>query len=223
MKLLNTLILALFIPLFAMAQEIDENILQNATYLERSKEFKANPLKKGQIVFFGNSITQAGQWDTYFPNQKPANRGISGDNTDGMLSRMHEVIAAQPSKLFLMAGVNDISLQRDNATIIRQMRLLLRQIKAGSPDTQIYLQSALPLNAEKLKYSRLKGKEIQIENYNTLLKNLCNEFGITYVDVYSQLLEKPLTLKTEYTQDGLHINADAYAVWVKLIKKHVEE
>lgn len=223
MKLLNTLILALFIPLLAMGQEIDENILQNATYLERSKEFKANPLKKGQIVFFGNSITQAGQWDTYFPNQKPANRGISGDNTDGMLSRMHEVIAAQPTKLFLMAGINDISLQRDNATIIRQMRLLLRQIKAGSPDTKIYLQSALPLNAEKLKYSRLKGKEIQVENYNTLLKNLSNEFGIVYVDIYSELLEKPLTLKAEYTQDGLHINADAYAVWVKLIRKYVEE
>lgn len=223
MKLLNTLVLALFIPLFAMAQEFDENILENATYLERMQEFKKNPLTKGQIVFFGNSITQGGKWDTYFPKQKPANRGISGDNTDGMLSRMHEVIAAQPAKLFLMAGINDISLQRDNATVIRQMRLLLRQVKAGSPDTKIYLQSALPLNAEKLKYSRLKGKEIQIENYNTLLKNLCNEFDITYVDVYSQLLEKPLTLKAEYTQDGLHINAEAYAVWVKLIKEYVEE
>lgn len=223
MKRFKIFLLFLALPMLMIGQEIDENILQNATYLQRMQEFKKHPLQEGQIVFFGNSITQAGKWNIYFPLQKPANRGISGDNTDGMLSRMHDVIAAKPKKLFLMAGVNDISLQRDNSTIIRQVRLMIRQIQAGSPDTEIYLQSVLPLNAEKLTYTRLKGKEIQIENYNTLLKQLCNEFNITYVDVYSSLLEKPLTLKSEYTQDGLHINEAAYKVWVNLIKQYVEK
>lgn len=223
MKLFYTLCLALFIPLLAMAQEFDENILKNETYIARIQEFKKNPLKEGQIVFFGNSITQAGKWDTYFKEQEPANRGISGDNTDGMLSRMHDVIAAKPKKLFMMAGVNDISLQRDNATIIRQVKLLIRQVQAGSPDTEIYIQSALPINAEKLKYSRMKGKEIQIENYNTLLKQLCNEYNIKYIDIYSHLLEKPLTLKAEFTSDGLHINEAAYKIWTDLIRADVEK
>lgn len=223
MKAIKIACFLFLIPLLALGQEIDENLLENKHYIERMEYFKANPLKKGQIVFFGNSITEAGKWDTYFPKQQPANRGISGDNTEGMLARMHEVIASKPSKLFIMAGVNDISLQRSNDVIIRQMKMLLRQVKAGNPETKVYVQSSLPLCKAKLAYSRLKGKEIQIENYNTLLKNLCNEMNITYIDIYSLLLEKPLTLNEKYTSDGLHINEEAYKIWVEHIRKYVEE
>lgn len=95
-----------------MSQEIIENILENKTYIDRMAHFKANPLKKGQIVFFGNSLTQAGKWNEYFPSQNPANRGIAGDNTLGMLNRLYEVIEARPEKFFMMAGTNDISLGR---------------------------------------------------------------------------------------------------------------
>lgn len=223
MKQVNLLFLLLLTPLLLWGQEIDENILENDTYKARMETFRSHPLRKGQIVFFGNSITFAGKWETYFPKQEPANRGISGDNTDGMLARIQGVIAARPAKIFIMAGVNDISLQRENATILRQVKLLLRQIKAGSPDTEIYVESALPLCDEKLKYSRLKGKEQQIEEYNAGLKALCEEMEITYIDIYTHMLEKPQTLKAEYTTDGLHINKDAYAVWVELIRKYVEQ
>lgn len=222
-KITKAILLLLFIPLFAMGQEIDENLLENAHYIKRMEHFKANPLKKGQIVFFGNSITEAGKWDVFFAKQQPANRGIAGDNTEGMLARMHEVIAAKPSKLFIMAGVNDMSLQRTNDVIIRQMKMLLRQVKAGSPETKIYVQSALPICDAKLTYERYKGKEIQIENYNTLLKALCNEMNITYIDIYSLLLEKPLTLNNEYTSDGIHIDEKAYNIWAEHIRKYVEQ
>lgn len=223
MKQFSILICLLFSSLFVLGQEIDDNILETKTYKDRILSFKNYPLKKGQIVFFGNSITFAGKWKTYFPQQNPANRGISGDNTDGMLARIHEVIAAKPSKIFIMAGVNDISLQRDNEVILRQMKLLIRQLQAGSPDTEIYIQSTLPLNNEKLKYSRLKDKEIQIENYNTALKMMCNEMEITYIDIYTHLLEKPLCLDGKFTTDGLHINAEAYAIWAEQIRKYVEQ
>lgn len=223
MKKIIIIIFSLTLSFLASAQEIDENILENAHYIKRMEFFKTNPLKTEQVIFLGNSITEAGKWEAYFPAQKPINRGIAGDNTDGMLARVHEIIAAQPSKLFIMAGINDISLQRSNEIIIRQMTLLLRQIKAGSPQTKIYVQSTLPICAQKLKYNRLKEKEIQIENYNTLLKDLCNKLDIVYIDIYSLLLDKPLTLNEKYTSDGLHINDSAYTIWANAIRKYVEE
>lgn len=223
MKFIKLIIFLFVLPLIASGQEIDDDILANKYYKQRMEVFKANPMKKGQIVFFGNSITEAGEWNLYFPNHNTVNRGISGDNTDGMLARIHEVIAAKPSKTFMMAGINDISLQRDNEVILRQVKLLLRQIVAGSPDTKIYVQSTLPLNTEKLKYGRLKGKEKQIEEYNEGLKSLCEQLGVMYVDVYTLLLDKPLNLDPKYTADGLHINKEAYKIWVGLIKNYVEE
>jgi hypothetical protein len=115
---ITSLTLLLFFAMILPAQEIQENILENKTYIERMAYFRANPLKQGQIVFLGNSLTQGGKWDVYFPNQKPANRGIAGDNTLGILYRLNEVINAQPSKLFLLTGVNDISLNRSNDKIM---------------------------------------------------------------------------------------------------------
>lgn len=223
MKSIKLISFLFVLPLIVSGQEFDDNILANKYYKQRMEVFKANPMKKGQIVFLGNSITEAGKWNVYFPNHNTVNRGISGDNTDGMLARIHEVIAAKPSKIFMMAGINDISLQRDNEVILRQVKLLLRQIVAGSPDTKIYVQSTLPLNTEKLKYGRLKGKEKQIEEYNEGLKSLCEQLGVMYVDVYTLLLDKPLNLDPKYTADGLHINKEAYKIWVGLIKNYVEE
>lgn len=210
-------------PILAQGQqEIDENILDNNHYNKRLQIFKSNPIKEGQIIFFGNSITEIGKWQSYFPHHPVANRGISGDNTDGMLARIHEVIDAKPSKIFLMAGINDISLQRSNEVILRQVKLLLRQIRAGSPNTQIFVQSLLPINNQKLKYSRLKDKEEQIEEYNIGLKNMCEEMNITYIDVYTHLLTGAQTLNPAYTHDGLHINNEAYGKWVEVLRPYIE-
>lgn len=223
MKHIHTLLLLLFVSLTIQGQEIDDNILSNRHYKNRMELFRFSPIKKEQIVFFGNSITEIGKWSSYFPNHDVVNRGISGDNTDGMIARIHEVVKGKPEKIFLMAGINDISLQRSNEVILRQTKLLLRQIKAGSPDTEIFVQSILPINAQKLKYSRLKDKQQQIEDYNTMLKAMCNEMDITYIDVYSKLLDSPRNLNPQYTQDGLHINNEAYQEWVKILKPYLEE
>ena len=223
MKYIHTLLLLLFVSLTIQGQEIDDNILSNRHYKNRMELFRFSPTKKRQIVFFGNSITEIGKWSSYFPNHDVVNRGISGDNTDGMIARIHEVVKGKPSKIFLMAGINDISLQRSNEVILRQTKLLLRQIKAGSPDTEIFVQSILPINTQKLKYSRLKDKQQQIEDYNTMLKAMCNEMDITYIDVYSKLLDSPRNLNPQYTQDGLHINNEAYQEWVKILKPYLEE
>ena len=44
-------ILMLFCTMILSAQEIQENILENKTYLERMAYFKATPLTNGQIIF----------------------------------------------------------------------------------------------------------------------------------------------------------------------------
>lgn len=206
----------------AMAQEIKENILENATYVQRMAQFKADPLKQGQVIFFGNSLTQGGKWNEYFPAQAPANRGISGDNTSGMLGRLHEVIAAKPKKIFILAGTNDVSLNRPKEKVLTNIRSMIYQIKDGSPDTQIYIQSLLPLNNDFAKYSRMKGKETLIEEINKGLKQICKEQGVTFIDLYPHFLQSKRKLRADWTGDGLHLNDAGYAKWVEVIRAYVE-
>jgi lysophospholipase L1-like esterase len=205
------------------AQEIEENILENKTYIERMAYFRANPLKKGQVIFLGNSLTQGGKWDVYFPVQKPVNRGISGDNTLGMLGRLHEIIDSRPSKLFLLAGINDISLNRTNDKIMTGIKSIIYQVKAGSPGTKIYVQSLLPINNSPNRYKRMLDKEKQIEELNKELQEFCDKENILFINIYPAFLGGERLLDARYTTDGLHLNDDGYAVWTDQIRKYVEE
>ena len=56
------------------------------------------------LVFLGDSITDDGNWDKLFPNLSAENRGIGGDSTLGLLNRLDQIIALQPSQIFLMIG-----------------------------------------------------------------------------------------------------------------------
>jgi len=214
--------LLLIFSIHAMSQEIIENILENQTYIDRRAHFKANPLKKGQIVFFGNSLTQGGKWEEYFPVQIPANRGIAGDNTLGMLGRLHEVIEARPKKLFIMAGTNDISLSRDNDKILTGIKAIIYQVKAGSPETQIYMQSLLPINNDNNRYKRMLGKEKQIEKLNKEIQKFCKKENITFINLYPAFLSGKRKMDNRYHTDGLHLSNDGYKVWIEQIRTYVE-
>ncbi len=216
------LILSLLLSAYAMGQEIHENILENQTYAERFAYFNQHPLKQGQIVFLGNSLTQAGKWEEYFPKQNPANRGISGDNTLGMLGRLHEIIKAKPAKLFILAGINDISLGRSNDKILNNIRSIIYQVKEGSPRTTIYVQSLLPINKDVCKYKRMMGKEKQIEKLNKEILKFCKFENITFIDLYPHFLSGKRKMDAKYTSDGLHLNEAGYALWSDLIRKYVE-
>ncbi|MDR0823871.1 MAG: GDSL-type esterase/lipase family protein [Prevotella sp.] len=221
----TTILLAclLLVSMGLSAQEIKENILENKTYMERMAYFEANPLGKGQVVFLGNSLTQGGKWDEYFPARKPVNRGISGDNTLGILNRLHEIIAAKPNKLFLLTGTNDISLNRSNEMIMTGLKSIIYQLRAGSPETKIYVQSLLPIYNGANVYKRMLGKEKQIEKLNKELEKFCKKEHIRFINIYPALLAGKRQLDPKYTTDGLHLNSDGYAVWVNQIRKYVEE
>mgnify|MGYP001102872731 CR=1 FL=1 len=221
MKTFISILLILFSS-HIMSQEIAENILENQTYIERIAYFKANPLEKGQIVFLGNSLTQGGKWEEYFPAQNPANRGIAGDNTLGMLHRLYEIIEARPKKLFLLAGTNDISLSRDNEKILTGIKAIVYQVMAASPETTIYVQSLLPINNDNNRYKRMLGKEKQIEKLNKEIKKFCKKENITFIDLYPVFLSGKRKMDDRFHTDGLHLNEEGYRIWVEQIRSYIE-
>lgn len=192
------------------------------TYKKRTAYFSQNPLREEQIVFFGNSITQAGNWESYFPEQRPANRGISGDNTEGMLARIDEVVKAKPAKFFIMAGINDISLSRSNTTIVRNYREIIRAVKKGSPQTRIYIQSLLPINNDFAQYKRLAGKERQVSDLNIRLRALAQSESTRFVHLFPYFTDSAGKLKKKFTDDGLHLTPEAYSLWVEIIRRDME-
>ena len=200
----------------------ETKMYETEIYLSRVALFNSEVLEKNQIVFFGNSLTQGGKWNEYFPKEKIVNRGIIGDNTDGALARLDKVIEAQPSKFFFLSGVNDISQGYNNDYICKNMKEIIHRIKKGSPQTVIYFQSLLPVNNSFERYKKLINKEKQIEKLNKQIEKLCKSEGIHYINLYTSFLAKKRLLNPIYTTDGLHLNEDGYIIWIDLIREFVE-
>ena len=151
-----------------------------------------------------------------------ANRGISGDNTEGMLARIDEIANAKPKKFFIMAGINDISLQRSNKKIVNNYRNILRTLRMASPETEIYIQSVLPINNDFARYRRLIGKEKQVVDLNNRLRRLAEQESGLFINLYPYFINPKGKLRNELTNDGLHLTSDGYLLWVHIIQQHIK-
>lgn len=180
--------------------------------------FKAHPVGSDNIVFLGNSITARCNWAKLFNNPLIKGRGISGDLTFGVLERMDEIIAGHPKKVFILIGINDISRNVPDSIIERNHRKMVAKIRAGSPETQIYFCTLLPVNPSFGKFPNHYGKDGHILAVNAAIRKLKAK-NVNIVDLYPNFLDSENHLKAEYCVDGLHPNDAGYQVWVKVFDK----
>ena len=79
---------------------------------ERERQARKAMFEQAQthadIVFVGDSITQAGEWAEFFPDLRVLNRGLNGDETADVLARIDDVIATNPHHAFISLGLNDM-------------------------------------------------------------------------------------------------------------------
>lgn len=189
-------------------------------YEKRVALFKSEPIKKGRIIFLGNSIMEFGNWRKLLNDSTVINRGIAADNSFGVLERLEDVIVRQPSKLFMKIGINDISQNIPVEVIVKNISAIGKQIKAKSPQTKIYVHSILPTNDNvKNEYPDAFNKNDKVNAVNEQLRRMAKEHDFTYIDLNKELRDKKGKLDVKYAEpDGLHLNEMGYRVWVNLLK-----
>ncbi|OFY40042.1 MAG: GDSL family lipase [Bacteroidetes bacterium GWF2_40_14] len=204
----------------ATAQETKKESKFGGLYYEtRRTAHNQEGLPEGSVVFMGNSITEQGWWNMLFKVKNIVNRGIGGDNTYGMVDRMPEILASRPQKVFLMAGINDISLGFPQDTIVSNIRKMVKMSRKMAPSCKFYVQSVLPLNENRLAFPLVKGKNPVVRDLNSRLKTMCEEEGIMFLDIASLLSDPNGDLRIELTKDGLHIHSQAYVIWADYLKR----
>ena len=166
------------------------------------------------IVFFGDSITNKYKVEEFFPNNHVINSGISGDGSEDLLKRMDDVYKYNPSKVFLLIGINDLNHDIKENDLLNNIQKIINGIKTNRKSTKIYVESIYPINRNTFNDKDYSFNENvtndTIKEFNKKLKNLCRENEITYIDVYSKLLDSDGNLKDIYTIEGLHLNDLGY-------------
>lgn len=205
---------------FASAQKRTYDTIPNMPehYWVRMENFKKETNIQGKTVFLGNSITEGANWRKLLKDSTVINRGISGDNTFGVLARMDEISKLKPSNLFILIGTNDLSKRIPDEVVIENIFAIVSKIKASSPKTKIFVQSILPVNETIEKFPQQFNNPDHILTINDQLSRYAERLRYTYIDLYGNFLDEQGKLKAAYTYDGLHLNAAGYQHWIKILK-----
>jgi len=197
---------------------------QKSSYDHKKSIFESLPDTDSEIIFLGDSITDWCQWSELFQNLNIKNRGIGGDQVNGVLQRLHEVVSSSPDKIFLMIGINDLAAGADIREIVLNYERIVKKISESSPKTKIYVQSVLPVNAKLLSqyYPESKIRSKDILQLNSYLKDLSQKFLLSYLDLYPLFTADGNELDESYTFDGLHLNGKAYWIWKSAIDKYIQ-
>jgi hypothetical protein len=118
--------------------------LNNSQYEAYRSMFHLSKRDSIRVVFLGDSITARGCFDEFFEEKSIVNRGIGSDVTEGIFNRVEEIISLNPKQVFIMAGINDISVGVEPEKSADFMKKTCEKIHTKLPDTEIYIESILP-------------------------------------------------------------------------------
>lgn len=219
MKKIFIHLLLILSPGYLLAQRTWDTIPYGPDhYRAQYEKFKKEPVVKGKVIFLGNSITEDGDWKKLLKDSTVINRGVSGDITFGILNRIDEVAKRQPSKLFLLIGINDIAKNIPDEVIMENIFSIVSKVRSLSPKSKIFVQSILPTNNSFPDSPDHKNKDDHVVTINAQLQKYGDRLQYTYVDLHSSFTDNESRLYAKYTTDGLHLNAIGYAHWVDILK-----
>ena len=182
-------------------------------YVDRCEKFIRNVEreKNCDIVFLGDSITEGFPIDRHFREYKIADRGISGDYTDGVIDRLEFcVYDLNPKVVYLMIGTNNLF------ACLNNYEFILSGIKEHCPETKVLVMSITPRWGDDL-MEKIRENNVEIEK-------LSGKYGYFYVNVFT-----PMTVNSEnfavndsLFQDGLHPNLEGYKIIADTIKPTID-
>ena len=172
---------------------------------------------RADIVFLGDSLPRGGDFHLHCGNQQLVNLGCSGDTLAGMIGRVSTVEMLQPKKVFLMGGINGLT-DYNISKSLSSYADLLSALEKALPESHIYVQGLLPLTLRKAKSLHCNNKTILL--FNQQIRELAEEKGCTYIDLYS-LYEKNEEMDLDITVDGLHIKPEGYDRWYEALSPYL--
>ena len=177
-------------------------------------------VKPNSIVFVGDSITQDYNVYEYFQGYQVYNRGIGGDTSKGLLTRMDEsIFNLNPSIVILLIGTNDLAmLETSPEEIANRIIEAVDLIKKRLPQTKVVVQSVYPVNNHISPQTVNPRTNYDIISINNIIKSIPDTM---YLDIHSHLINDKGVLNPDYTIEGLHINNQGYELITEIIKKEI--
>ncbi|XRD90786.1 SGNH/GDSL hydrolase family protein [Dyella nitratireducens] len=190
----------------------------------REANAKLPPATAHRVVFMGDSITQA--WidaDPGFFTDDVIDRGISGQTTPQMLVRFRQdVIDLHPAVVHILAGTNDIAGNTGPTTLQNIENNIQSMVElAQAHHIRVILATLTPVARYPWRPSVQPVETIHA--FNDWIKAYAKQNGLTCVDYFTSLDDGHRGFIAKLAIDGVHPNAQGYAVMDKLAREAMKE
>lgn len=216
-----TVIVIMFIIIIIMLILL---LSKNDTNFTNPYEVKVDPTDN--FLFLGDSITELYPLEEYYDNLPVVNSGISGNKTTDILNDMKtRVYQYNPTKVFLLIGTNDLNSTDEDIVDVTfdNIKEIINEIKENRSDATIYVESVYPVNSVIENNVVTNRTNKKVKELNKKLSNYCDEESCEYINLYDDLIDEEGNLKTEYTEDGLHLNSLGYVVITRELLPYLNE
>lgn len=180
-------------------------------------------------IFIGDSLTTGLSLYGLLPeDQVLADTGINPQtilsreciSQDGTEKTVLDAAASlEPEKIYIMLGANGVAfLNFDD--IVAWYGELIDGLQAEHPDSDIYVQSILPVTREKEDETLNNDR---ITELNGLLQQMAEEQEVYYLSVNEAIADEEGFLPTELSADGMHFGTTVYEEWLDYLLCHTVE
>ncbi|MBQ7941419.1 MAG: hypothetical protein IJ328_03300 [Muribaculaceae bacterium] len=186
------------------------------------------PIDSDDIIMLGGSLVGYAEWQelTGMPNVKTRSMG---DVCDYLHASAKKLAQNKPKKIVMLSSYNydknnkkvNVSAAFNVDTIVMSMEKAIKAVKEVSPETEIILQSVIPVNSSYEKYAGFKTTGKKLAKTNKELKKLAKKYKVTWVDLTPVLADDNGELKAEYTNDGYHLMGKGYIAWRNALKPYL--
>lgn len=183
-----------------------------------NKDKPSIPATQGNTVFLGDSITEG---ISFFDFAKESNviaeKGFTVKKASKALDR---VARANPDKIFIQLGVNDLLYGISSEEYQEAYILLVQKIKQKMPSAKIYVQAIFPVTY-KIEQKRPMLANSRIDEFNDAIRDMAGKQGVTFLDVSPLFKDANNCMDEQYTSDGIHLKYNSYVKWFDFLEKSV--
>jgi lysophospholipase L1-like esterase len=168
------------------------------------------------IVFVGSSsFTKWKDVSDYFPGYSIINRGFGGSTLVDVIRYVYDIVLPyKPKQVVIYCGENDFAYVDtvSVAEVLRRFKTLYGMLRQNLPSSTISFVSIKPSPVRERLQEKVKAANNEIRLF------LMKEKRAAFIDIYPAMLNDAGKMRQElYEEDRLHMKAEGYAIWQKIM------
>ena len=176
-----------------------------------------NAVPADGVLFVGSSSMRLWATADAFPGKPVINRGFGGSELSDVLHFYDRIVLPYaPATIFVYAGDNDIENGKSADQVYDDWLQLVERVQADLPDTRLFFLSIKPSTARWGKWPEMQAANRLVREHAAAHERL------GYVDLATPLLGADGRPKDVYLGDGLHLDADGYALWREALAPYLQ-